>query len=157
MQQNQMEQIQQAGESQKDVLKFQNDLLMQAEQHKNLIEEKKVEIASFLAQLKAQTDQQNLLLKQYTEDKKHERELMAIDNESNVEAAYLVEQSKSTSVKQELEAIRTKFDMWLQTIQLQLQAKDVDNKHVEGLEKIGVENKKVSAMKKRNPEHISDK
>ena len=157
MQQNQMEQIQQAGESQKDVLKFQNDLLMQAEQHKNLIEEKKVEIASFLAQLKAQTDQQNLLLKQYIEDKKHERELKAIDNESNVEAAYLVEQSKSTSVKQELEAIRTKFDMWLQTIQLQLQAKDVDNKHIESVEKIGVENKKVSAMKKRNPEHISDK
>ena len=42
-------------------------------------------------------------------------------------------------------------------LKLGLEKKGLDLGHIENIKKLDVEDKKVSAMKKKNPEHISDK
>ena len=116
-----------------------------------------MEIASFIAQSKAQVDQQNVLMKQYIEDKKHEREMVKISNEDKVEMSYLQEQSRSATVQQKLSALQIQLDAMFNTLKYGLDKKGLEFGHVENVKKLNVEDKKATAMEKKSPEHISDK
>jgi hypothetical protein len=155
--QNQSQAIQEQKESQKEIEQFKVQLQIQAQEHANLIAEKQMEIASFIAQSKAQVDQQNVLMKQYIEDKKHEREMIKISNEDKVEMSYLQEQSRSATVQQKLSALQIQLDAMFNTLKYGLDKKGLEFGHVENVKKLNVEDKKATAMEKKSPEHISDK
>lgn len=156
MQQQQSSLIEQQKESAKEVEQFKADLEMQAQQHSNLIAEKQLEIAAFLAQAKAQVDEQNVLLKQHIENMKHERELAKIANEDKVEMSYLAEQSKSTNIQQRLTAMQMRLDALFNAFKLGLDNKALDNDLNVKTKKIAAESKKAEAMPKKNPEHLKD-
>ena len=156
MQQQQSSLIEQQKESAKELEQFKVDLEMQAQQHNNLIAEKQLEIAAFLAQAKAQVDEQNVLLKQHIENLKHERELAKIANEDKVEMSYLAEQSNSTNIQQRLTAMQMRLDALFNAFKLGLDNKALDNDLNVKTKKIAAESKKAEAMPKKNPEHLKD-
>ena len=134
--QNQSQTIEQQKESQKEIEQFKVELQMQAQQHANLIAEKQLEIASFIAQSKAQVDQQNILMQQYIEDKKHEREMAKIANEDKVEMSYLQEQSRSATVQQKLSALQIQLDALFNSVKLGINNKSLDMSHKENIKKL---------------------
>ena len=150
--QNQSQAIQEQKESQKEIEQFKIELQMQAQQHANLIAEKQLEISSFIAQSKAQVDQQNILMQQYIADKQHEREIAKIANEDKVEMSYLAEQSRSTSVQQKLSALQIQLDAMFNALKLGLEKKGLDLGHIENIKKLDVEDQKVKAMKNKSSE-----
>lgn len=153
---NQQALLDQQKENDKEIKQYEHELKMQAQEHANFIAEKQLEIASFIAQSKAQVDQQDILMKQYIEDKKHEREIQKIANEDKVEMSYLAEQSKSSNVQQKLSALQIKLDAMFNAIKLGVDSKQIELGHKENVKKLDTESKKVDAMNKKNPEKIKD-
>lgn len=139
-----------------EVAEYQNQLTMQAQEHANLIAEKQMEIAGFIAQSKAQIDQQDIMLKQYIEDNKHQRELQKIANEDKVEMSYLSEQSRSATVQQKLTALQIKLDALFNSIKLGIDTKGLELGHKEKMAKVATDDKKATAMAKKNPVKIKD-
>lgn len=155
--QNHNQALQEQKEAQKEIEQFKAELQMQAQQHANIIAEKQLEIASFIAQSKAETEQQNILMQQYIEDNKHKREMLKIANEDKVEMSYLQEQSRSSTVQQRLSALQIQLDAMFNALKYGLEKKGLDLENMRGLKKINSTENKVPAMPKKKPENISDK
>jgi hypothetical protein len=143
-------------QAQMELKQFEHDLIEQANEHGKFIAEKQLEISAFLAQLQAEKEQKELELKMYIEDNKHNRELMKIESEEKVEMAYLEEQAKSTSLQQQLDALRTKYDILFESIRLQLQKKGLDI-NLELGRKINKSTSATTRMNKKNPVKIKDR
>jgi len=155
-QQSQMQAIEANKQAQMELKQFEHDLIEQANEHGKFIAEKQLEISAFLAQLQAEKEQKELELKMYIEDNKHNRELMKIESEEKVEMAYLEEQAKSTSLQQQLDALRTKYDILFESIRLQLQKKGLDI-NLELGRKINKSTSATTRMNKKNPVKIKDR
>jgi hypothetical protein len=143
---NQQSQIEQSKQAQQEIEQFKTELQMQAAEHGNYIEEQKVGIANFIAQSQAQIEAMKLQLEMKKSNELHEREIKKIENEDQVEKAYLEEQSKSTKIDQQLNALKQKYDTILRMLEMQTNSKTAIRT---------AETKARMATKKK--EHISDR
>lgn len=145
-QQNQSDLIEQNKEAQKEIEQFKADLKMQADQHANYIEEQKTGIAEFIAKTNAQLEAMRIELETKKAEDLHEREVQKIENEKEVEDKYLEEQSSSTKIDQQLNALKNKYDTIIRLLQVR---NDRTANATKAYEK--------SRMNRVTKEHISDR
>ncbi len=138
--------IEQDSNAKKDFESFKAELKQAGEQHKNYIEQQKVEISSFLAQSQMQLEAMKLELESKKIETNNDIELKKIESEERVERDYLKEQSASTKVDQQLNALKSKYDAILRLLQINSNASIGALKATE-----------KNRMNTKTKEHISDR